>query len=611
VQASGPIFNFSGAGLGQGITSVGLPFIFPQGRLFNNYQVQDTLSYNAGNHTWRFGADLNIQRASQAIPFNSRGTLTFAGGGGFNAFGNFVDQFSGRGAGGASIQFGSPVIVPNAFYQNYFVEDAWRVKPNLTLTLGLRYENYGTPFNAIAFPAFAGFDKAVDAVARQRRDNNNFAPRFSFAYTPQFGKKLFGENKTVIRGGFAVNYDFFFNNILANTAATVPNTFGVTNFGASLDPNAAPRGIANFGAGSLPTTGTPDPFATINTIPTDLVNPQTYVYNFGIQRELPFKFIGDVAYVGSRGTRLFINEQLNPGIGGFDTLTRQFPNRGSVVARTNGGDSTYNSLQARLDRGFSSGLLLRFAYTFSKAIDDVNSEVFVTSGGSSVGSDPNNRRTDRSLASFDVPHRFVATFIYDLPSLGRSGFVHNVLGGYSLAGTYRIQSGNVQTPFVGGIDLNGDGSATNDRPVISNPNAPANSVGFSNFISENFISGLTSKTGFTDLNGNPVNPQDVRFLVSESLRTGLAGRNILRGPRQNRLDLSLTKTIDLKFTPMEADHFEIRFDYFNAFNTPQFAPGTGDVTDTTFNDFRFNTGNLLIGNVNGGRIGQFQLRYVF
>jgi len=169
----------------------------------------------------------------------------------------------------------------------------------------------------------------------------------------------------------------------------------------------------------------------------------------------------------------------------------------------------------------------------------------------------------------------------------------------------------VQTPFVGGIDLNGDGSAANDRPVVSNPNAPANSVGFSNFISENFISGATSSTGFVDLNGNPVNPGDVRFLVSESLRTGLAGRNILRGPKQNRLDLSLTKSIDLKFTPMESDHFEIRFDYFNALNTPQFAPGTGDVTDTTFNDFRFNTGNLLIGNVNGGRIGQFQLRYVF
>jgi hypothetical protein len=247
-----------------------------------------------------------------------------------------------------------------------------------------------------------------------------------------------------------------------------------------------------------------------------------------------------------------------------------------------------------------------FVYTFSKAIDDVNSEVFATTGGTSVGSDPFNRRSDRSLASFDVPHRFVATFIYDLPGLGKSGLVHALTGGYSVAGTYRLQSGNVQLPFVGGIDLNGDGSAFNDRPVISNPNAPVNSVGFSNF-----ISGTGSPTGFSDVNGNPVDPQNVHFLVSESIRTGIAGRNILRGPRQNRLDLSLTKAINLGFTSLESDRIEIRFDYFNAFNTPQFAPGTGDVTDTTFNDFRFNTGNLNIGNVNAGRIGQFHLRYVF
>ena len=608
---NGPVFVFNGAGLGQGITSVGLPSIFPQGRLFNNYQIQDTLSLTSGNHTFRFGADLNIQRATQSIPFNSRGILTFAGGGEFNAFGNFVDQFSGRGTGGASIQFGNPVIVPNAFYQNYFINDSWRLKDNLTINIGIRYENYGTPFNAIPFPAFAGFDQPVETVARQQRDNNNFAPRFSFAYQPHFLKGFFGSDKTVFRGGFAVNYDFFFNNILSNTAASVPNTFGLTNFGASLPANTDPRGIANFGAGSLPATGTPDPLATINTIPTNLVNPQTYVYNFGIERELPFDLIADVAYVGSRGTRLFINEQLNPGIGGFDTLNRQFPNRGSVIARTNGGDSTYNSLQARLDRGFQNGLLLRLAYTFSKAIDDVNSEVFATTGGSSVGSNPFDRRVDRSLASFDVPHRFVATFIYDLPALSKTGWGHAVLGGYSVSGTYRFQSGNIQSPFVGGIDLNGDGSAANDRPAISNPNAPANSVAFSNFISQNFISGAISPTGFTDLNGNPVNPGDVRFIVSESLRTNLAGRNILRGPRQNRLDLSVTKKFGVGFTGAESEHLEVRFDYFNALNTPQFAPGTGDVTDTTFNDFRFNSGNLNIGNVNGGRIGQFQLRYVF
>ena len=611
VGTAGPVFSFTGAGLGQGITSTGLPSIFPQGRFFNNYQIQDTLSYTAGNHTLRFGGDVNIQRSRQAIPFNSRGVLTFAGGGGFNAFGNFVDQFSGRGQGGASIQFGSPVIFPDAIYQNYFINDTWRVTENLTLNLGLRYENYGTPFNAIRFPAFGGFDQPVETVVRQQRDNNNFAPRFSFAYQPHFWTSLFGSDKTVIRGGFAVNYDFFFNNILANTAATVPNSFGVTNFGASLPDATNPRGLANFGVSSLPTTGTPDPFANVQTIPSDLVNPQTYVYNFGIQRELPLNFIADVAYVGSRGTRLFVNEQLNPGLAGFNTLIRQFQNRGSVIARTNGGDSSYNSLQTRLDRSFNSGLLLRFAYTFSKAIDNVNSEVFTTTGGTSVGSDPLNRSVDRSLASFDVPHRFVATFIYELPSLFRSGFGRALLSGYSIAGTYRLQSGNVQSPFVGGIDLNGDGSAFNDRPAISNPNAPLNSVGFSNFIAENFISGVTSRTGFSDLNGNPVDPSDVRFLVSESIRTGLAGRNILRGPKQNRLDLSLTKAVNLGFTRLESDRFEIRFDYFNALNTPQFAPGTGDVTDTTLNNFRFNTGNLNIGNINGGRIGQFQLRYVF
>jgi hypothetical protein len=607
----GPVFSFTGAGLGQGITSVGLPTGFPQRRLFNNYQFQDTISHTAGNHTLRFGADLNVQRSTQDIPFNSRGILTFAGGGGFNSFGNFVDQFSGRGGGGAAIQFGSPTISPNAFYQNYFIEDTWRVKENLTLNLGLRYENYGTPFNAIRFPAFGGFDQPVETVVRQQRDNNNFAPRFSFAYQPRFFKGLFGENKTVIRGGFAVNYDFFFNNILSNTAATVPNSFGVTNFGVSLPVDTDPRGIAKFGIGSLPTTGSPDPLATVNTIPSSLVNPQTYVYNFGVQGQLPFNLIADVAYVGSRGTRLFINEELNPGIGGFNTLVRAFPNRGSVVARTNGGDSSYNSLQARLDRSFNSGLLLRFAYTFSKAIDNVNSEVFATTGGSSISSDLFNRRVDRSRASFDVPHRFVATVIYEVPSLVKSGSGRALLGGYSIAGTYRLQSGNVETPFVGGIDLNGDGNAFNDRPAVSNPNAPQNSVGFSNFIAENFISGVTSRTGFSDVNGNPVNAADVRFLVSESIRSNLAGRNILRGPKQNRLDLSLTKAIHTGLFGSDTNRFEVRFDYFNAFNTPQFAPGTGDVTDTTFNDFRFNSGNLNIGNVNAGRIGQFQLRYVF
>src|SRR6185369_8994154 len=361
-----------------------------------------------------------------------------------------------------AITFGSPITHPNAFTQSYFVNDTWRVKPNLSLNLGLRYENYGTSFNVVQFPAFAGFDKPFTAVAKQKGDNNNFAPRFSFAYTPHFAPWLFGEDKTVLRGGFGVGYDVFFNNILSSTAASPPNAFGVTLLGSSVGG----RGFANAGVNSLPSTGTANPRAAVSTISPDLVNPMTWTWNFDVQRQLPGNFIIDAAYVGTRGLRLFINEQYNPGV----NSVRIDPTRGSIVPRTNGGDSIYHSLQSRLERGFKNGLLFRAAYTWSKAIDDVNSEVFVTSGGASRASNPFDRRTDRSVASFDVPHRGVLSFIYDVPGPKR-GFLGEVAGLWSIGGIYRIQSGAPETAFVGGIDLNGDLENTNDRPALANKNA--------------------------------------------------------------------------------------------------------------------------------------------
>src|SRR6185436_12220620 len=196
-------------------------------------------------------------------------------------------------------------------------------------------------------------------------------------------------------------------NVLLNTAASSPNVFGSTTVGSSVGG----RGFANAGPASLPTTGSPSPTATVNSISENLVKPLTQVYNLGIQRQLPGSLVFDIAYVGSRSERLFINEQLNPGV---DNV-RLDPTRGSILVRTNGGDSNYNSLQTRLERGFKSGLFLRATYTYSKAIDDVNSEVFTTSGGDSVGSNPFDRAVDRSVTTFDVPHRGTLAFVYDLP----------------------------------------------------------------------------------------------------------------------------------------------------------------------------------------------------
>ncbi|MDQ3743209.1 MAG: TonB-dependent receptor [Acidobacteriota bacterium] len=622
LSAGAPVFLFSG-GAATAVTPVGLTTGFPQGRLFHNYQFQDTLTHTIGDHTFRVGADVLVQRAQVEVPINSRGTLTFAAGGGFPAFGNFVDAFSGTGAGGAAIQFGPGTLQPNTTTQAYFVNDQWKLRPNLTVNLGLRYENYGPVANSVPFPAFqpSFFDPTQPFPVRveQRRDNNNFAPRFSFAYAPDSDRGLLGHllgtGKTVLRGGFAVNYDVLFNNIVNNIVAASPSTFGATNQGSSVGG----RGFANFVAGPtfLPTSGAPSKLAAENPIEANLVNPVTFVWNLSLQRELPHRVILDAAYVGSRGEHQFINVEENPGVGGFGTLVRSNPAFGSVLARTNAGDSVYHSLQVRAERGFSNGMLFRLAYTFSKSIDDVNSEVFTTSGGSTRQSDPlgvmGGFRADRSVSTFDVPHRFAATALYDIPALLKSGWGRQVFGGFTLSGTYRIQSGAVETPYVGGFDLNGDGSGFNDRPSISNPAAPPTSVAVANVFAGAFGLG-PSPTGYFDpVTGNAVTLANVRYVVDPAIRTNIAGRNTLRGPSFNRLDLSLQKSV--RVPGMETGRFDFRVDFFNVLNHPYFAwdhtRADGDVLGQFFNQPRVNDGGQFAGSRGANRYGQIQLRFSF
>ncbi|HEX6729746.1 MAG TPA: hypothetical protein VF074_07035, partial [Pyrinomonadaceae bacterium] len=612
--------QFLFGGSASNVTGIGPDPTFPQGRIFNNYQFQDTISHTFGNHTIRTGFDVMVQRAKQFVPINTRGTLAFTDAVDaddnviFPAFGNFVDNFSGNAGVFAQKVFGDNTDNPDVINQAYFINDNWHVRPNLTLNLGLRYELYGVAQNTARFPAFCGFGVAFPTRCEVQRDKNNFAPRFSFAYTPKFFKRLMGEDATVIRGGFAVNYDTFFNNILSNTVASSPNAIGVTTFGAD---GPTPRGFANASA-TLPTeAGDPNPLATQSTVLPNLHNPKTYVWNFSVQRQLPWGMIGDVAYVGSRGLHLFINEELNPRnilVAGQPRINPEF---GPVQPRTNGGDSNYHSLQTRLERGMRNGLLFRFAYTFSKAIDNTNSEVFVTSGGSSRSSDLlgdlGGRRVDRSVASYDVPHAASFSFLYDLPSVSENRILRGITRGFSLSGIWRIQSGAVETAYLNGFDINRDGVGTNDRPALGNPNAPANSVAIFNGLCD-----VASPTGYCANDFvTPIALNDARFIVDPDIRTGIVGRNTLRAPSWNRLDLSLTKAINMPFTPWEDDKFEIRVDFFNVFNRPIFTwdrflvggNSDGDVFNRFFNQPELNGGpNTTLETFRSGRI---QLRYSF
>lgn len=230
-----------------------------------------------------------------------------------------------------------------------------------------------------------------------------------------------------------------------------------------------------------------------------------------------------------------------------------------------------------------------------------------------MGSNAFDRSADRSLADFDVPHVFTLSGLWNIPSLAKTGFWKEVTGGFLLSGIWRSQSGNVSSPFILGFDLNRDLSGTNDRPAIANPTAPATSVAFANAFSGAFGCGA-SATGYFDINCNSVELNANRYVVDPTIRTGIAGRNTLRAPGYNTFDMSLQRSFKVPFTPMEQDRFEIRFDYFNVFNTPIFrfevgGLADGDVTNPFFNQTNLNTG-VSVGQ-SGARSGRLQLRYMF
>src|SRR5437588_2140417 len=258
ISATDPALAFTMPNIGiTNLSAIGIATNIPQFRIAKNYLLQDTMTKIYGTHTFRFGAEFLKQVARQHPPFNERGSFTFANGGTFpggtfTALANFIDNFSGA-SGSANINIGDPIYHPNLFRQSYFFQDTWKTNQALTLTMGLRYENFGQPANsAFKFPAFAGFDPAQFLVPNKvNPDNNNFGPIVGLAYAPHekrgpFGW-IFGAGKGVIRAGYQVSYDTFFNNLLSNIAADAPNTFAATTTGGSG------RGNANFFPGAIPT----------------------------------------------------------------------------------------------------------------------------------------------------------------------------------------------------------------------------------------------------------------------------------------------------------------------------------------------------------------------
>jgi hypothetical protein len=545
-----------------GISSFGLVSQNTQFLDGNNLIFQETQTKLSGRHALRYGLEFLRQTSTEARGAHDLGTISFADATslGYSAFANFLDDFSGPSA-STNRAFGVSVFHPTQLRQTYFFQDNWKLTPGLALTMGLRYENFGQPANVLPYPAFSGFDPAQFLVRHEiKPDNTDFGPAFGLAWSPAARSgwlaRLFGDGRTVWRGGYQISYDApFAQAIFLHPAQSSPNAITV-----SANSLTAGRGSPDWYE-QLPTSATaPKLSDTRWTFDKDLRSPYTERWSFGFQRQLLENIVVEVSYVGSESHALTTKEDLNPRLP--NSAARLHGMFGPTNATTSQGNSAYHALQTRLDRRFANGLQLTAAYTWSKLIDSTSdgvSDVESQDMGSNFTSIPvslGGLKLDRGLSDFDRPQRLTIAYLWAVPG-PRSGFWRYTLGGWSVAGITTFQSG---TPFTvaNGSNRNGFGTKA-DRADIGNPAAPVNSRAI--------IFPQCSTDYKNPDTGSCVNPTEVHWVQGTgSPNASTVGRNTLRTGGTNNFDLNLTKAIPLG----EPRRLELRWEALNAFNHPQF-----------------------------------------
>jgi len=572
-----------------GYATIGGPTNLPQGRRVTNYHLVEGLTYVRGKHTFKAGGDI------KRYLFNS--FFTASGRGEFN----FIDQFTGDAFGDfllGSLRTtnrapGEPFNnIYNSLFGFYFHDD-WVVSRNLTLNLGLRYDLYlpilervnknasfdvGTG-NIIAADGRAlSVDAAGNLVEVGRSplgrrmyhtDTNNFAPRVGFAW------RLRGNNRTVIRGGYGI----FYNQIISANGLsamyrglpfrrreTFINT--PTNVVATWEV-PFPAGISG---GGLTPEGMNGNF------------PDAYIqqWSFSLQRELARSVVFEATYLGSKGTRLPLNFNINQPEPAAGTLQTRRPWRqwGGINYRDAVGNSNLHALYTRLEHRFARGLSLLSSYAFSKSIDYGNAPASSGDGDAGV-QNPRNLRAERGLSEFDIRHRFASSLVFELPFgtgkrwlAGAHPAVRQVLGGWEITGIMLLQSGRPYTITTArDISNTGGGNRPNlvGNPKIDNPTP------------ERWF----NTEAFSDR------------LPAGTFAYGNVGMNTMIADGIINFDLGLFKN----FMVREGFRVQFRTEFFNAFNTANFGIPVRNFASGTF--------GRVQGTTTLNRQIQFGLKLVF
>jgi hypothetical protein len=425
-------------------------------------------------------------------------------------------------------------------------------------------------------------------------DKNNFAPRVGFAYS--FNSRM------VVRGGYGVFYTHTVRQgreglLGFNPPFLVDNLLQTTVTGAAAVASAAPFRLVNGYPNGLldPTSLAPtilrraqDPFQR---------SPYIQQYNLGVQYELTQDLLLDVAYVGNKGTKLNGFRNLNQRAvitnanGSQSAGARPYPAFGDIQWMENRVLSNFNSLQARLEKRFSRGLSALLSYTWGKALTEAPDHISTSGGGAGVDTgtfrepqNGNNLKAERGLAEFDIKHRFVASYIYELPfGHGRrwgsrwAKGVDMVLGGWQVTGIHSLQSGLGLTATLGGSSVLNIGGERRARPnVVGNPILPD---------SERTLSRWFNTSAFAAFS-----PAPQAF--------GNAGVGIMRGPNYINFDFTMAKDFPIK----ESMRVQFRTELFNAFNRANFGPP---------NIMRDSSGFGQILSASNARIIQFGAKFYF
>lgn len=569
VTACEPNVAFSDAT--NSFTSFGLATNLPQDRQVHNTQYQSNLSAVVGHHTMKFGGEFDHQSSPNHFLPSINGGFTFISAGTTNAFSQFI-----QGTGSSLSLTNGPFNFD--FRENdtaFYAQDDWRIKSNLTLNLGLRWEWDQQAINmlhdisvqnvASGFWA-AGLPASVTEIPHIPEDLNNFGPNVGFAWTPRIFQKLTGHDQTVIRGGYRIAYDPAYYNIFLNIATSAPvvNAGTINNVGLPTDLTG--KGVQTAYLPLIPTGQNPGARNQTRVDP-NFVNPYVEQWSLSLERQVSSRISVEARYVGNHGVGNFQTINGNPLIcSAFtgDTCTAglavQDPSlipsgvtpctptasasgagagaRGRVDCnftnlriRNNGAWSKYNGLQSEVKMRSFHGLTANVAYTWSKATDNV-SEIFSSTGGvtTPIAQNPFDPSASESgVAAQSFPHVVSTYWVYEMPWMkNQQSLLGHILGGWQVSGTHRFQSGvpitpaqntNNGDPYCDGGFNNSFIGATLDscRPLVGNPNAPFNTSG--RYLSATQLINVNNcqSTALAGTAACPlINPSDVHFIVNNT-----------------------------------------------------------------------------------------------